>query len=64
MKRSGINPSAATRIQTGFIPVLILVSKGRKGPQGNEAQRNQSLRCNTNTIKKHRPIGRWGYRCL
>ena len=25
----GPNPSAATRIQTGFIPVLILVSKGR-----------------------------------
>ena len=25
----GPNPSAATKIQTGFIPVLILVSKGR-----------------------------------
>ena len=25
IKRSGINPSAATKIQTGFIPVLILV---------------------------------------
>ena len=25
----GPNPSAATKIQTGFIPALILVSKGR-----------------------------------
>ena len=45
MKRSGINPSAATKIQTGFIPVLIFgIVVDDKDPRGR--QKSRFCKCN------------------